>query len=158
MKKQKKMILKGMASMGMALCLSAMTCITGYAKQIEGRSIEAVSSVIDTENEGIMPMAVDAKKTATLSISSSTATAVARVSGISKEITKINITMYLQKKTAKGDYQTIKTWNGSKNGNYYNFRKTYTISKGTYRVKAKIVCYKGSKSETAIRFSNVKTH
>lgn len=114
-------------------------------------------TIVSNAEDTVMPMSVDAVTSVTLSISSGTATAACKVSGDSGKVTKISISMYLQKKSS-GSYVTVCTWVGSKESNYFNFKKTQSISKGTYRVKAKITCYTGSTSETTTRYSAAKTY
>lgn len=113
--------------------------------------------VSNAEEDIVVPMSVDAVTSITLSISSGTATAACKVNGDSEKVTKISISMYLQKKSSDS-YVTVCTWVGSKESNYFNFKKTQSISKGTYRVKAKITCYTGSTSETTTRYSTAKTY
>ncbi len=158
MKKQKKRILRGIGGIGAALCMSAAICMTGYAGEAKAESIEAPPLAVDYEGSEIMPMTIDAGKTVSFNVTSGTAAASVRVKGMSGEVTKISITMYLQKKSANGSYAAVKTWSGSVKGNYYNFKRTCKVAKGTYRVKAKITCYKGSKSETTTKYSSAKIY
>lgn len=158
MKRQKKTVLKGIMATGTALCMSVVLCMIGYAKGLETESMRVAPIAANAGEAEITPMAVGVTMAATLNISSGTATASCKVSGASKKVTKISVTMYLQKKSSKGTYSTIKTWNGSKNGYYYNMKKTCSVSKGTYRVKAKITSYTGNKSETAVRYSSARTY
>lgn len=141
---KRKNLLKVIAAVGMSISISVIICMTGFAAT--------------KEDTAIAPMSIDARQSVTLSISSGTATSSVKVSGTSGEVTKISITMELQKKSSGGSYSTVKTWSGSKNSNYYNFKKTKSVSKGTYRVKARITCYNGSKSETKTKFSSAKTY
>lgn len=131
--------------MAMGICLLATVCMTGNAEDIG-------------TDETVMPQSIDTTKTVTLSISSGTATSACRVTGTSGSVTKISIAMYLQKKSSSGTYSTVHTWSGSKESNYYNFSKSCSVSKGTYRVKAKITCYKGTASETTTKYSSAKTY
>lgn len=153
MKKQNNYVLKGITAMGMAICISVITCMTGHAA-----SIERMPAVIDIGENAIRPMAVGADISASLSISSGKATASCKVSGASKKVTKISVTMYLQKKSSKGTYSTIKTWSESKDNYYCYIKKTYNVSRGTYRLKAKVTSYTGSGSETVTKYSGAKTY
>lgn len=157
MKRQRKALWKGIVAIGMGICVSMTACVTGYASEITAGSTAAPETA-DYEGVKIAPMSVDTSKSVALSITSGTAAASAKVKGTPGEVTKISITMYLQKKSANGSYAAIKTWSGSVQRNYYNFKHTYKVSKGTYRVKAKITCYKGSKSETTTKYSSAKIY
>ena len=97
MKKRKKRILRGIGRMGAALCMSAAICMTGYAGEAKAESIEAPPLAVDYEGSEIMPMTIDAGKTVSLNVTSGTAAASIRVKGTSGEVTKISITMYLQR-------------------------------------------------------------
>lgn len=141
---QKKNLLTTITAIILSLCMSMMLSVTGYAAT--------------GDDTVITPMSVDAKISTTLGISSGTATSTCRVVGTTKKITKISITMYLQKKSSSGSYSTIETWSGSKNSYCYTLKKSKGVSKGTYRVKARITCYKSGKSESSVHFSNTKTY
>lgn len=157
MRRGEKAFMKGIAAAGLAICMSVMACMTGQAMESAGK-IGGNTIVTDSADAGIMPMSANARQLAELSISSGTAAVTARASGMPGEVTKISITMYLQKKNSSGSYSTVKSWKGSKSGTYYRFRRTCQVSKGTYRVKARITSYKGSKSETVTKFSSVKKY
>lgn len=141
---KKRNLLKVIAAVGISVSMSVVICMTGFAAA--GRSTD------------ITPLSISARQNVTLSISSGTATSSVKVSATAGEVTKISITMDLQKKSSSGSYSTVKTWSGSKSSNYYNFKRTKSVSKGTYRVKARITCSKGSTSETITKFSNAKTY
>lgn len=158
MRREKKAIMKGLTAMGLAICISAMLCVTGQAMEPSARRNEDAVTAADSAGAGIMPMSANVRQLAELSISSGTATVGARASGMPGEVTKISISIYLQKKNANGSYSTVKYWNGSRKGTYYSFRRTCRVSRGAYRVKARITSYKGSKSETVIKFSSVKRY
>lgn len=102
MKKRKKRILRGIGRMGAALCMSAAICMTGYAGEakagnIGAESTEAPPLAVDYEGSEIMSMTIDAGKTVSLNVTPGTAAASIRVKGTSGEVTKISITMYLQR-------------------------------------------------------------
>ncbi len=156
MRRQKKTIVKRIAAVGMGLCMSMSMCMTGYASDANSVSIVAETSV--PGDAMITPMSIDARKSVSLDITSGVATATAKSKGTPGEVTKISVTLYLQKKTANGSYATIKRWSGSAQSNYYNIKRMLKVSKGTYRVKARITCYKGSKSETSVKYSSVRIY
>lgn len=157
MRRGKKTFMKRIIAAGLAICMWTMMCATGQAME-PAVTIVGETKAADGADTGIKPMSANVKQLAELSISSGTATVTARASGVPGEVTKISITMYLQKKNASGSYSTVKSWKGSKSGTYYRFQKTCRVSKGTYRVKARITSYKGSKSETATVFSSTKQY
>ena len=111
----------------------------------------------ESETE-LLPMAVDAEKTVNLVLSSGSATCVCKVKGDIDDVTKITINMYLQKQNSSGGWATYKSWSGTKSSNVYNMSQTTTISKGTYRVRASVTCYKGTSSQTTSNYSTVKTY
>lgn len=115
--------------------------ITGAAIDLRGSS-----GIVST-------MSIDSAKSVVLSISANEATVLCNVTGDSGNVTKIAITMYLQKKNSSGVWENYKTWNGSKSGYCYALKKTTLISRGTYRVKAKVTCYKGTTSQTTYHYS-----
>lgn len=141
---KRKNLLKVIAAVGVSISMSIMICMTGFAAT--------------KEDTVITPMSIDATSNVTLSITLGSATANCRVNGDAGKVTKTSITMELQKKSSSGSYSTVQTWSGSKSSNYYNFKKTKSVSKGTYRVKARITCYNGNKSETKTKFSSAKTY
>lgn len=111
------------------------------------------------DNQIAMPASIDVNTVTSLSISSSgTATSTCTVSGASGELTKISITMTLQKKAGSGKFYAVNTWTGTKSSNYYKMQKTASVAKGTYRVMAKVTCYMGSTSETTYKYSSTKTY
>lgn len=159
MRRGKKTFMKGITAAGLAICMWAMMCATGQAMEpVEKISGETKAADGADTGTGVKPMSANVKQLAELSISSGTATVTARASGVPGEVTKISITMYLQKKNASGSYSTVKSWKGSKSGTYYRLQRTCRVSKGTYRIKARITSYKGSKSETATVFSSTKQY
>ncbi|MGN0333309.1 MAG: hypothetical protein ACI4D9_09885 [Lachnospiraceae bacterium] len=144
MRYYKKGILKTLMCIGVGISMIFLSCANVYAAN-------------SIEEEEVIPATIDVENTVSLSISSGIATASCKVYGVAGEVTKISISMYLQKKSSDS-YVTVCTWVGSKESNYFNFKKTQSISKGTYRVKAKITCYTGSTSETTTRYSTAKTY
>lgn len=68
-------------------------------------------------------------------------------------VTKIEITMTLQKKTLFW-WSEAESWTTTVNSNYASFTKTTSVSSATYRVKAECVVYSGSNSETITEYSS----
>ena len=140
MKYQRRRKRKLKEIMAVCLCLLLVLAmdITGYAAE---------------ENSSIM--SVDSRTSVGLNISSGVAKAQCLVTGKAGKVTKISLTMYLQKYKA-GGYSTVKTWSGSKSSYIYKLQGSKNVAKGTYRIKAKITCYKGKTSETSYKYSAVK--
>lgn len=87
-----------------------------------------------------------------LSVSNGTATCTTKVTGYSGTTTKIAIKMTLQKKaliwwTDQGP------WSSTTNGYTATLSKKASVGSGTYRVKAEITVYSGTKSETITKYS-----
>lgn len=112
----------------------------------------------DANGNEVQPRTMDAVTTVSLTISSGVATSKCTVIGSSDDVTKISITMTLQKKAGSGKFYAVNTWTGTKSDSTYTLKKTADISKGTYRVMAKVTCYEGSTSETIYKYSGTKTY
>lgn len=141
MNKKKKGILRVVAMM-MAMVIITKSSIIGKAAEGENSSI----ALFSTERQ----MSVS------LSKSGNTATITARMIGATS-ITKVQITMYLQKKTTTGEWKTVRSWSTSKAGYYCQMKKSCSVSKGIYRVKMVTTCYKGKTKEVSTRISATKT-
>ena len=139
MKNSRKRKLKEVTAVWICLLLFVIAGSSGYAADRDSMSI----------------MSIDASSNVSLNISSGTAKAQCSVRGDVGKVTKISITMYLQKYKS-GGYSTVKTWSGSKSSYIYKLQGSKNVAKGTYRIKAKITCYKGKTSETSYKYSAVK--
>ncbi len=91
----------------------------------------------------------------TLTNSSGKATCGTVVKGYSGTTTKIKVTMTLQKKTLFW-WSEAETWTTTVNDYYLSFYKTVSVNSGKYRVKADIVVYSGSASESITHYSSEK--
>lgn len=88
-----------------------------------------------------------------LSISGTTATVNASVTGYANEATKAKVVAELQVKNGSS-WLTVKTWTVTENDYEAVVDETYTITKGkTYRVKATMTVWEGSQSETQTFYS-----
>ena len=101
---------------------------------------------------------IDASKAVSLSLSSGTAKSTCKVSGAQNTVTKIVINLYLQKKNSSGVWENYKSWYGTKSSYYYELTKSCSVAKGTYRVKARVICYSGSDAQTTYHYSNSKPY
>lgn len=70
--------------------------------------------------------------------------------------TKIHAKIILQK-YSKGSWNAVKTYEDTVSKAQYSLNRQKTISKGRFRVKAIFTVYKGSKAETATKYSNTAT-
>lgn len=106
----------------------------------------------------IMPLSIDASKSASLSISSGTAYAKCKVVGEVGNLDKIVINMYLQKKNSNGYFENYKSWYSTKSSYYHNLSKSCSVTSGTYRVYVRVICYNGSDAETTYLTTGTKTY
>ncbi len=116
------------------------------------------STLIGYATRGASTMSIDATKTVTLGRSSGMATASCKVTGNMSRVTKITVVMSLQKQNNSGTWTTVKSWSGTANNNYYNFAKNISVSRGAYRVKANVTCYRRSVSKTSTHYSGTKSY
>lgn len=91
-----------------------------------------------------------------LSISGEKAACTTVVSGYSGTTTKIQIKMTLQKRFLFW-WNEEESWSSTTNGYSATLYKTAAVDSGTYRVKAEITVYSGSKSETITQYSAEKS-
>lgn len=141
----KKRIISLLMVLVMAFSLSAVT----YA-EVPTAGIEKP----EFEEPGITPQYQYAKEcSATLSISGGTAYCSAKANGSS--VTKVQITMTLQKKTLLW-WSDKSEWTTTVNSSTALFEKTASAGSGTYRVKAVCKVYSGSASESITVYSAEK--
>lgn len=139
----KKRIISLLTILVMAFCMSAVT----YA-EVPTVSLEQP----EFEESEIQPYYTYAKEcTAVLQIASDTAYCDVSVTG-STSVTKIEITMTLQKKTLWwwGDKEE---WTTTVSSTMAGITKTASVSSGTYRVKGVCKIYSGSSSESVTIYS-----
>lgn len=152
MKKRISKHLKKGAMIGvMTMAINAIA-IPVYAEDADGIGN---ASVLEDVYGNINISSISTVVRPTLSISGGTAKSGVTVSG--KKISKISVTMKLQKKSTSG-WTSIKTWKASKEGSTFSISRDASVSKGTYRTYAKITCSKGGVSETNIYYSASKTY
>lgn len=141
---KRKILRKVSILMSMVMLLVGATCQTTYA-------------ATRVENE-VMPLSIDASKSASLTISSGTAYAKCKVVGTVGNLDKIVINMYLQKKNSNGYFENYKSWYSTKSSYYHNLSKSCSITSGTYRVYVRVICYNGSDAETTYLTTGAKTY
>lgn len=91
-----------------------------------------------------------------LSISGTTATVNASVTGYANEATKAKVVAELQVKNGN-NWTTIKTWTEIDNSDNARVYETYTVTKGnTYRLKTTVTVWAGDLSETQKVYSDEK--
>lgn len=93
---------------------------------------------------------------ASLNISSGVATCGGQVSAINYG-SSCSVTARLQQKQANGTWKTIKTWSSS-GTNHASTGGTYTVSHGSYRVKATATTTYNGDSETVSKYTGIKTY
>ena len=71
--------------------------------------------------------------------------------------TKIEITMYLQKKI-KNDWTNITKFNGEKKSQSYTLSKTTSVGKGVYRIKSYVSVYRNGSSESDTAYSKTASY
>lgn len=118
---------------------------------------QTTCAAINIEDD-IMPLSIDASKSASLSISSGTAYAKCKVVGEVGNLDKIVINMYLQKKNSNGYFENYKSWYSTKSSYYHNLSKSCSVTSGTYRVYVRVICYNGSDAETTYLTTGTKTY
>lgn len=117
-----------------------------------GMPVKAYDGMSNGSESGIELQYVSLEEgTATLAISGGTANC--RTLASCKTSKNISITMTLQKASGNS-WINVTTWSGSKTSTRFSFEKSRNISKGKYRVKAKIKY--GSDSKTT--YSSSKSY
>jgi hypothetical protein len=127
------------------------------ANAAEDPSIDASTVIID---DNITPNGVARTKytniaTQYLNISNGTATCECSVTGYEDIVTKVKITMILQKKGLL-IWSDKKTWTKTVYSNIGSLSKTYSVDSGKYRVKAIYEVFTSSDSETITAYSGEK--
>ena len=89
-----------------------------------------------------------------LSILNNTAQCISQISGY-QSVTKVNITMTLEKKTLFW-WSDVEKWTATYNSPVAQFAKSHSVKSGTYRVKTKFIVYSGNNSETITAYSPQK--
>ncbi|HZK21944.1 MAG TPA: hypothetical protein VFC76_06675 [Oscillospiraceae bacterium] len=92
------------------------------------------------------------KNDTSMSISNGQALCRGTLTGCSGTTTKVTITMYFEKKTLWW-WSTEASCTGSFDSYHGTLSKNYSVTKGTYRVRAVYVAYSGNKSETITGYS-----
>lgn len=141
---RKKFILSALC---MTACLLATPMPTAFAADTTMHDDAIVSPCMEYISQS----------TCDVIVNGTTATVIASVRGNSSLTTKCQITLKLQQKSGT-NWTTIQTWTSSGNNYRLSISKTTTITKGnSYRAVATVTVWSGSKSETMIRYSAVKT-
>lgn len=138
------------------IILSVM--ILWFGTSAHGMLLTANAQQIEKQEIIINPMTeIIVQGNATLAISNSgTATITAKVSGMSGT-SKVEITAILEK-YENNKWIEITSFSKSNSSNSTTLNETYTVSKGTYRVSAILIAYKGTSSETVTATSASRTY
>lgn len=111
---------------------------------------------ISTSDSSVQPRySYTSTVSTTLTSSSGNARCGTSVLGYDGITTKIKITMTLQKKTLLW-WSKVETWTTTANDYVASIAKTVSVDSGKYRVKAEIVTYSGSASESITQYSSEK--
>lgn len=132
--------------------MSGVCALTGFMAETAMKPVNA-----QTENAISPYMLYIRQTTSVLSISGTTATVDCSTLGVVGEATKAKIIAELQVKNGSS-WMQVETWTITENNYKAKVDETYSVSKGkTYRVKATVTIWEGSRSETQTVFSNEKT-
>lgn len=147
-------------TIGFILSLTMMFALmTGiYAAESNFKKADTAYIASLTQNIGVMPLFLYTEGTYTsLSIDSGSAWCYGNVIGIDGVTTRIDITLYLQKRVLLF-WTTDTSWSDT----FYDYEASmyqlHLVSSGTYRVKAVYVVYSGSDSETITEYSATVTY
>ena len=117
---------------------------------------QSISKSETPNNSSVQPRySYTSSVSATLTNSNGKATCGTSVNGYVGITTKIKITMTLQKKTLLW-WSEAETWTVTVNDYFASIYKTVSVNSGKYRVKADIVVYSGSASESITHYSSEK--
>ncbi len=136
------------------VCLGAAVLTSVPAVAMAATAVEPVNQ----QENGIAPYMLyieDWKNN--LTISGTTATIDCWVKGVIGEATKAKVVAELQEKSGS-NWTTIDTWTDTQSSYRAAVKETKTVSKGkTYRIKATVTVWEGSKSENQTVYSGEKT-
>jgi len=95
---------------------------------------------------------------ASISLSSGTATVSGKITGIAGQTTKTSVHLYLQQYKS-GSWQTVKDWTSTGSTMSRSLSKSKSVTKG-YKYRAKAVCqaYVGSKVEKVTKYSKTVSY
>lgn len=152
-------MLKKMIGLFLCLVLLLLPIVGVNAEDNESYKTYSTDTNYVTYNNAIVPLSAYTKSTYTnLAIVSGSATCVASLTGYPGITTKVEITMYLEKKQFLFFWFTDASWSET----FYSYNaamsKQWSVSGGTYRVKAVYVAYSGTESETITGYSSTVTY
>lgn len=137
------------------VCLGAAVLALTPAVSMAETAVAFTDNQQATEIAPLMLYIEEAKSN--LNISGTTATVTANVAGDLNDATKAKVVAELQVKNGSS-WMQVETWTITENNYKAKVDETYSVSKGkTYRVKATVTIWEGSRSETQTVFSNEKT-
>jgi len=146
-----KKVFRAILCLVLVLCMGAAGAIVVGATNVDAREAESLPT----------RLSYTSTTTTTVGISGGQATCVGAVVGYNGTTTKIEITLYLERKLASSSSwstyasdpkKTINSWTGA-----YQMKKS-VVSGYQYRTRAVYVVYSGSKSETITGYSNVVSY
>ena len=138
-------------------CLSMVFAVAVTANAAEDPSVDASSVIIDDNAtpSGVARAKYVRSTTQYLSISNGTATCKCEVVGYENTVTKVKITMILQKKGLL-IWSDKQTWTKTVYSSEGALNKTYSVDSGIYRIKATYEIFTDSDSETITKYSEEK--
>lgn len=146
---------KRILALVMVMVVMLLTSVTANAESIAPIAIDDLKAISNSDT-GIQPKYAYISKCSTLlNVSNNQASCKVSVNGYSGTTTKIQITMTLQKKSG-ASWDPQNTWSKTINGYIGSLSGSTYVGYGTYRVKASVVVYSGTKSETIISYSPEK--
>jgi len=134
---------------------TAFLCVTLMMSSLVAGAQSNQGNISTSEDLDIVPYFTYINSTTTiLGISSGQASSYASIICYST-VTKVSITMHLEKKGFLGLYwTTVASWSQTFNSSSGSLSKPYSVSGGTYRVRADYAAYNGSASETYTEYSS----
>lgn len=142
----------------LGLAMLFMLTMGVYAAEYNPQKVGTVSTGSITRNIGIIPLLLYTEGTYTsLGITSGDALCIASLTGYEGVTTRIDITVYLQKRVLLF-WTTDTSWSDT----FYDYEASmyelHIVPSGTYRVKAVYVAYSGSNKETITEYSPTVTY
>ncbi len=137
------------------VCMGAAVLTLTPAVSMAETAVEPFKQQVETEISPMMLYIEDVKSN--LTISGTTATVTATVSGDINNATKAKVIAELQLKSGSS-WLPVKIWTVTENSYSAKVYETYTVKSGnTYRVKTTATVWEGSQSETKTVYSSEKT-
>jgi hypothetical protein len=147
-------ICSAILSVALVLCMGVMGTLAVNAVAVN-------DSVFDVANPPPTRLSYISNTVTSISISGGQATCLGHVTGYNGTTTKVEITLYLERKLASSS--TWSTYASDPKQTFNSYSGTYQMKKSVvsgyqYRVRAVYVAWAGSKSETLTGYSSVVSY